>query len=93
MTELLQVEKLEELPVKASDLAAETNRDPVLKQVKNFILKGWPKQVTQKALQPYLRHRNELTVQNGCILYGIRVVIPPKFQSCYSSFMRHTQAK
>ena len=46
MTELLQVEKLEELPVKASDLATETNRDPVLKQVKNFILKGWPKQVT-----------------------------------------------
>ena len=40
MTELLQVEKLEELPVKASDLAAETNRYPVLKQVKIFILKG-----------------------------------------------------
>ena len=92
MTELLQVEKLEKLPVKASDLATETNRDPVLKQVKNFILKGWPKQVTQKALQPYLHHRNELTVQNGCILYGIRFL--QNFnQSCDSSFMRHTQAK
>ena len=90
MTELLQVEKLEELPVKASDLAAETNRDPVLKQVKNFIFKGWPTQVTQKALQPYLRHRNELTVQNGCILYGIRVVIPPKFQSKLLQLLHET---
>ena len=66
--ELLQVEKLEELPVKASDLATETSKDPILKQVKHFTLKGWPAQVTQKALQPYARHRNELTVQNGCIL-------------------------
>ena len=35
----------------------------------------------QKALQPYSRHKNDLTVQNGCILNGIRVVIPSKFQS------------
>ena len=34
-----------------------------------------------KALQPYSCHKNELTVQNGCILYGIKAVIPPKFQS------------
>ena len=60
MTELFKVEKLEELPVKASDLAAETNRDPVLKHL-NFILKGWPTQVTQKDLQPYFRHQNKLT--------------------------------
>ena len=45
--ELLQVEKLEELPVKASDLATETSKDPILKQVKHFTLKGWPTQVTQ----------------------------------------------
>ena len=68
VTELLQVEKLEELLVKASDLASETNKDPILKEVKQFTLKGWPEQVTQKALQPYTRHKNELTVQNGCIL-------------------------
>ena len=49
-----------------------------------------PKQVTQKALQPYLRHRNELTVQNGCILYGIRVVIPPKFQSKLLQLLHET---
>ena len=49
--------------------------------MKIFILKGWPTKVTQKALQPYSRHKNEPTVQNGCILYDIRVVIPPKFQS------------
>ena len=39
------MENLEELPVKAT----ETNKDPILKQVKQFTLKGWPAQVTQKA--------------------------------------------
>ena len=63
----------EELPVKASDLAAEINKDQVLKQVKQFILKGWPAQVTHKALQPYSLYRNVLTFQNGRILYSIRV--------------------
>ena len=90
VTALLQVEKLEELPIKASDLASETNKDPILKQVKQFTLKGWPEQVTQKALQPYARHKNELTVQNGCILYGIRVVIPSKFQSKMLQLLHET---
>ena len=90
VTELLQMEKLEELPVTASDLATETTKDPVLKQVKHFSLKGWPDQVTQEALQPYLRRKNELTVQNGCILYGIRVVIPSKFQSRMLQLLHET---
>ena len=46
MIKLLQVEKLEELPVKASDLATETSKDPILKQVKHFTLKGLSAQVT-----------------------------------------------
>ena len=40
VVKLLQVEKLEELPVKASNLATETSKDPILKQVKHFTLKG-----------------------------------------------------
>ena len=40
--ELIQEEKLDDLPVKASDIATETSKDPVLKQVRHFILKGWP---------------------------------------------------
>ena len=64
------------------------------RQVKSFVLKGWPTQVTQKALQPFSRHKNELTVQNSCILYGINWSFLQSFnQSSYNFFMRHTQAK
>ena len=88
-TELLQVEKLEELPVNASDLGTETNKDPILKQVKQFTLKGWPEQVTQKkVLQPYAPYKNELTIQNDCIFYGIRMVIPSKFQTRMLQLLR-----
>jgi len=41
--ELVHEEKLDDLPVKASDIATATSKDPILKQVKHFVLKGWPR--------------------------------------------------
>ena len=79
--ELVHEEKLDDLPVKASDIATATSKDPVLKQVKHFVLKGWPRQAPNQALVPYFRRRNDLTIQNGCIICGIRIVIPSVFQS------------
>ena len=31
-------------------------------------------------LLPYLNHRTELTIEEGCLLWGIRVVVPQKLQ-------------
>ena len=42
-------------------------------------MKGWPKNYEQ-ALVPYYRCRNELSIECGCLLWGSRVVIPPKLQ-------------
>ena len=33
---------------------------------------------TSKDLQPYYNHRQELSVVDGCILWGSRVIIPPQ---------------
>ena len=33
-----------------------------------------------KTLQPYLTRRSELTVECGCLLWGVRVVVPNKLQ-------------
>ena len=57
----------------------ETQVDPVLSQVYGFIIGGWPT-VVDPTFAPFKSKRNELTTQQGCILWGTRVVVPPSLQ-------------
>ena len=61
----------------ASQIKTWTEKDPVLSRVHHFILHGWPNTVTESAILPYSNRRDELSVVDGCILIGCRVVIPP----------------
>ena len=45
----------------------------------NFILLGWPAKCHDELLKQYYMRRLELTTQAGCILWGSRIVVPPKF--------------
>lgn len=36
---------------------------------------GWP-EVAEEALTPYFKRKGELSAENGCILWGARVVVP-----------------
>ena len=51
---------------------------PLLSQVRSLILEGWPEGLKSDELHPYYLKRSELSVLNGCILWGSRVVIPPQ---------------
>ena len=63
---------------KISKLKVETEKDEVLHQVKEVIQAGWPKKknVLDPTLVNYFHVRDELTVQEGVVLLGERVVIP-----------------
>lgn len=76
---LFMIGQLEALPVLASSVAAETAADPILKKVVTYLRVGWPDRVPE-AFLPLWRRREELTLEAGCILWGIRVVIPKKLQ-------------
>ena len=69
----------DDLPVSAQDIRAETLKDPVLTKVLNYIMNDWPKHNTDEGLREYFTRRKEFTVDQGCILWGLKVVIPP----CY----------
>ena len=71
---------LEELPVTARDNAASTTKDPVLARVYDFTLHGWPQALDDPVLQPYFSQKQELSVDRGCVLWGLRVVIPEKYR-------------
>ena len=75
---VIQQNQLTQLPVSAEEVKNATEKDPVLKQVIARIKGGWPK--TQKnlppELHPFFNRRFQLTIQEGCILCGLKVVIP-----------------
>ena len=74
-TRLCNLRKIEALPVTSQEVRTATQRDPVLSKVKSCVLKGWPEQVP-RSLHTYHSKIAELTVEEGCLLWGERVVIP-----------------
>ena len=63
--------------ITAAHIKQWTNTDPILSQVKRFLMTEWPDKLPEKQLTPYNIRRNELSLLDGCILWGTRVVVPP----------------
>lgn len=73
---------LEVPPVRASEIQRWTAKDPVLMRVLKWVQYGdWPPegQGTPEVAQ-YVRRKLELWVQEGCLLWGHRVVVPKECQ-------------
>ena len=75
---LIQDERLSQLPILAGDIAKATESDATLNQVMKLTQKGWPlsKNKLKQELHPYFNRQAQLTIHQGCILCGLRVVIP-----------------
>ncbi|GFO25993.1 retrovirus-related pol polyprotein from [Plakobranchus ocellatus] len=63
------------------EIKAASLSDPVMNELKDTIIRGWPdhKDGVPSAVLPYFSYRDELTVQDGIILRGDRIVIPQVF--------------
>ncbi len=64
----------------AKNIKVWTDRDRVLSRVRSLVVQGWPDRVEEEDLQPYHRRKDELSVQDGCLLWGSRVIVPPQGQ-------------
>ncbi len=81
--------QVDELPVSARDIAQATRKDPTLCKVWNYTVNGWPNYVSEENLKPYFTRRNELSEDQGCVLWGMRVIIPPKYRSRLLDELHH----
>ena len=74
------IEFLDASPVTAEQIRLWTSRDPVLSLVLRYVREGWPTdgEVLSPAFRPYRARKAELSVQDGCLLWGARVVVPPQ---------------
>ena len=74
---VLLMDHLDESPITAQHIRVWTRRDPVLSKVLQFVERGWPS-TCDKSLSTYSAKRSELSVFQGCVMWGSRVVIPPQ---------------
>ena len=73
---ILLLDMLNSLPVTSEHIRQWTSKDPVVSKVKFMVQQGWQNS-KETNLTPYQRRKNELSVHDGCLLWGTRVVVPP----------------
>ncbi|KAL7843904.1 hypothetical protein SRHO_G00224430 [Serrasalmus rhombeus] len=80
--EVFYTSQLDTLPVSNAEIKRHTLSDSTLSRVMEMVTTGrFP---TAKdagdELSHYLQRRHELTVQHGCLMWGLRVIVPPKLR-------------
>ncbi|XP_039192295.1 uncharacterized protein K02A2.6-like, partial [Crotalus tigris] len=78
---ILSIQALPELPLSARDVAAESGTDHTLSRVRSWVLSGWPEHCPSPEFQSFWSKRNELSLSQGCLLWGNRVVIPTSMRT------------
>ena len=73
---VLTLEQLDTTTITSAMVREWTRKDPVLAQVVRLLEEGWPDTVKSEELSPYYHRRTELSLQDGCVLWGARVLIP-----------------
>ncbi|KAJ7995729.1 hypothetical protein DPEC_G00247610 [Dallia pectoralis] len=75
--QFLMFEVIEDPPITTKQVKQWTAKDEALSQVLVWCLKGWPREVDAR-YKPYSQRKLELSVKDGCVLWGARVVIPQR---------------
>ena len=79
---ILLMEQLNASLVTAARIRAWTERDPCLAKARKLVLQGWSAESGEvEELKPYATRRGELSVEDGCLLWGTRVIVPPQLRS------------
>lgn len=78
---IFTVSLIDGLPITASDIATATAKDPTLMRVYQYVLEGWPQGGVGEELKVYHQKREHLSTDQGCILWGTRVIIPQVLQA------------
>ena len=73
---VLLVDHISQLPITSEQIKTWTHRDTVLSQVEKFTYHVWPESYPNEQLKLFWQKRHELSIHDGCLLWGSRVVVP-----------------
>ena len=76
---VFNISQMEALPITVRKLRTATAHDKLLSKVIRYTKGHWPREVPQ-SLRPFFNRRTELSVEEGCLLWGYRVVVPQRLR-------------
>ncbi|PFX19650.1 Uncharacterized protein K02A2.6 [Stylophora pistillata] len=71
----------DELPVTAAEIAGGTKTDSLLVKVYEYTSSDWPGNCPSPELGPFWNGIDKVALENGCFLWGRRVIIPFSLQN------------
>ena len=83
------MEFIDSAPVNRKQIQAWTRTDPVLARVLEYTRNGWPLDIREDSSQmaPYRTRQAELSVEDDCLFWGGRIIIPTKGRSALLSLL------
>ena len=69
---LFNIQQIATLPVDPKQLCLETSNDSVLSRVLRYTKEGWPQDMNAE-LRPFFRCKLEITIESGCLMWGIKL--------------------
>ena len=69
------LEHLAKVPLTSTQIRSMTDHDPTLAKVKHLTQNGWPTTVADKQLRTYWYNRDEISIEDGILLWGSRVIV------------------
>ncbi|CAH8507909.1 unnamed protein product [Schistosoma rodhaini] len=73
--QILQV-AINATPLSAEDIRRYTQEDGGLKRIISYLEHGWPAHIDNKNIEQYAHRRNSLSLVDGCLMFGNRVIVP-----------------
>ena len=74
---IFNIAQVQALPATFKDVQKATSQDKILSKVLSYAQCGWP----EEEIKPYKTRQHEIGVETGCLMWGIRVIIPKSLQS------------
>ena len=86
---LLYSLQISALPLTTDEIRNQTSKDGTLSKVITYLLDGiWP-DVIDDNRQLYYKKRSELSIEDGMLLWGLRVVIPAVLKDIILQVLHH----
>ena len=70
---MFKVSLMDGLPITVVDIATATAKDPIVAPVYQYVLEGWPQKGVSENLKAFHQQRDQLSTDQGCLLWGTRV--------------------
>ena len=77
---IFNIGQVQALPITFRSIQKGTARARVLSKVITYVQRGWHERV-EDDLKPYKSRENEIGIECGCLMWGIRVIVPESLQS------------